>query len=253
MPSRSGPSGAALHLPVGNRREQNPQPGVLRGMKTLTLPLTVLTVLSLAACGERNGPPPPQAATDEIAGTGAVNAHRGEPGPPAEDADDLLDRVGMDADDTYEPELTGAAGGSMRLDGPLAPGEWRDLGARGLGYARTGFEPVAMFRCAADETGLIVTIPEPDSADGDATDETAPAGAAGSFITAGGTATGRFEPVEGDPSRWEMRVPSNHPALTGLAEAGRIGISLDSEETRRLGLSEAAAELISGCAMPAQR
>lgn len=244
-------------------------------MKTLTLPLATLAFLSLAACGERNGPPPPQADTADTPETVEGEARRGEPGPPAEDADELLDRVGMAADDSYEPEVTAEAGGSMRLDGPLAEGEWQDMGAQGTGFSRTGFEPVASFRCAADENGVIVTVPAPQSAQAQDTDETdsqaaesqgeddpadtaetqsaddaagtAPAGASGSLITASGTANGRFEPVQGDPSSWEMRVPANHPALSELPAEGRIGVSLENQEIRRMPLSPMLVEQVSGC------
>lgn len=210
------------------------------------LPLLLMTVCSLAACGDRTVPP---------AEPGDDPAHE-TPEPPQDSGSDpetlqeLLNRVSMAGDDRYTPQVTATDDRSLMLAGQLETGEWRELGARGLGFGRPGFEPAAMFRCSADRTQWIVAVPQPD-ADRESADDTTDPALAGSLITQTGQVTGDFQPSDALTSTLELAVSVNDPALQDLAPDGRIGISLEGQDTRLLPVSDAWLTQLGQCANPA--
>lgn len=199
-------------------------------MKTLTLPLCALVALSIGACDDgTDRAPRPEDAIDRPAGS----------------SQDMLDRIGMTADDTYEPNANGvysADGDSMMLAGPLVEGRWRERDG-GIGFGRQGFGDQLTVRCAGDGEHMLIILPrqlreqddDAEAAAGENGEDLADPGdpgeaRAGSVITENGIATGRFQDIDGERPTRQMEIPAGDPVLAELSEGERFGVAMQAGE-----------------------
>ncbi|MHA6286973.1 hypothetical protein [Maricaulis sp. CAU 1757] len=203
------------------------------------LPLTALACASLAACGGSPSAPAPEGSPESQARQAGLDA--------------MLSDVGTAADATFQPSAADGSGGSLRLGGELADGQWMDLGDDGVGYGADGRVPLVAVRCEADNM-LAFTLPyiAPES-DEDEAEETADnasgasASMSGSVITERGVATGNYVLVGEAQDLRSISVAGDDEIFVDLEEDSRLGLSMDGTDTVLVPLNAAAIDTIAAC------